>query len=59
MALKPIEDVLADTLERIATALEELVEIERTQPLEKIIHPSNQRPIIPTDENADWQDFQK
>lgn len=46
MALKPIEQVLADTMIRIADALEELVEIERTQPLEKIIHPSNKRPII-------------
>lgn len=44
MALKPIEQVLADTMIRIADALEELVELERTQPLEKIIHPSNLRP---------------
>lgn len=44
--VKPIEEVLADTLERIATALEELVELERTQPLDKIIHPSVRRPTV-------------
>lgn len=43
---KPIEEVLNDTLERIAVALEELVEVQKTQPLEKIIHPSNRRPTI-------------
>jgi len=46
MALKPIEEVLNETLERIAIALEELVEVQKTQALEKIIHPSNRRPII-------------
>jgi hypothetical protein len=46
MAVKPIEEVLADTLERIATALEELVEVQRTEPLSKIIHPSMRRPTV-------------
>jgi hypothetical protein len=46
MTVKPIEQVLADTLMRIADALEELVEVQKTQPLEKIIHPSNRRPTI-------------
>jgi response regulator RpfG family c-di-GMP phosphodiesterase len=46
MALKPIEEVLNETLERIAAALEELVEVQKTQPLEKIIHPSNLRPTV-------------
>lgn len=50
MAVKPIEEVLADVLERIAVALEELVEVQKTQPLEKIIHPSNRRPPIHIDD---------
>ena len=36
-----------DLLERIVTALEQLVELERTQPLDKIIHPSSMRETFP------------
>lgn len=50
---KPIEEILADTLERIATALEELVEVQKTEPLSKIIHPSSRREAFTTTSEND------
>lgn len=41
--LTPIEQILAHTLKRIADALEELVEVQKTEPLSKIIHPSSMK----------------
>lgn len=40
---KPIEQIMVDTLIRIADALEELVEVQKTEPLSKIIHPSSMK----------------
>lgn len=49
MALTPIERLYVKALDRIATALEELVEVQKNppEPFTKI-HPSSTKEIFPT-----------